>query len=109
MLALDRVEKQYPGGVAALRSVTVEIPSGDQVAVVGPSGSGKTTMLTILGTLERPTSGEVRIAGQDLAKASDRETGENRPSVPSRTKAPVGVMTSSRASTIVSNMGRSSL
>jgi len=73
MLALDRVEKEYPGGVAALRSVTVDIGSGDQVAVVGPSGSGKTTMLTILGTLERPTSGEVRIAGRDVAKASDRE------------------------------------
>ena len=73
MLALDRVEKEYPGGVAALRSITVDIGSGDQVAVVGPSGSGKTTMLTILGTLERPTSGEVRIAGRDVAKASDRE------------------------------------
>ena len=73
VLALDRVEKEYPGGVAALRSVTVEIASGNQVAVVGPSGSGKTTMLTILGTLERPTSGEVRIAGRDVAKASDRE------------------------------------
>jgi len=73
MLALDRVDKEYPGGVAALREVTVDIPSGDQVAVVGPSGSGKTTMLTILGTLERPTSGEVRIAGRDVAKATDRE------------------------------------
>ncbi len=73
MLALDRVEKEYSGGVAALRSVTVDIASGDRVAVVGPSGSGKTTMLTILGTLERPTSGEVRIAGRDVAKASDRE------------------------------------
>ncbi len=73
MLALDHVDKEYPGGVAALRGVTVDIPSGDQVAVVGPSGSGKTTMLTILGTLERPTSGEVRIAGRDVAKASDRE------------------------------------
>ena len=73
VLALDRVEKEYPGAVAALRNVTVEIASGDQVAVVGPSGSGKTTMLTILGTLERPTSGEVRIAGRDVAKASDRE------------------------------------
>jgi putative ABC transport system ATP-binding protein len=73
MLALDRVEKEYPGGVFALRNVTVGIDSGDQVAVVGPSGSGKTTMLTVLGTLERPTSGEVRIAGRDVAKASDRE------------------------------------
>jgi putative ABC transport system ATP-binding protein len=73
MLALDRVDKKYPGGVAALRDVSVDIASGDQVAVVGPSGSGKTTMLTVLGTLERPTSGEVRIAGRDVAKASDRE------------------------------------
>ncbi len=73
MLALDHVDKEYPGGVAALRGVTVDIPSGDQVAVVGPSGSGKTTMLTILGTLERPTSGEVRIDGRDVAEASDRE------------------------------------
>jgi putative ABC transport system ATP-binding protein len=73
MLALDHIEKEYPGGVAALRNVTVDIDSGDQVAVVGPSGSGKTTMLTVLGTLERPTSGEVRIAGRDMAKASDRE------------------------------------
>jgi putative ABC transport system ATP-binding protein len=73
VLALDRVDKEYPGGVAALRGVSVEIATGDQVAVVGPSGSGKTTMLTVLGTLERPTSGDVRIAGRDVAKASDRE------------------------------------
>ena len=73
MLALDRVDKEYPGGVVALRGVSVDIATGDQVAVVGPSGSGKTTMLTVLGTLERPTSGEVRIAGRDVAKASDRE------------------------------------
>ena len=73
MLALDRVDKEYPGGVVALRGVTVDIPAGDQVAVVGPSGSGKTTMLTILGTLERPTSGEVRIGGRDVATATDRE------------------------------------
>ena len=73
MLALDQVEKEYPGDVAALRGVTVDIPSGDRVAVVGPSGSGKTTMLTVLGTLERPSSGEVRIDGRDVTTASDRE------------------------------------
>jgi len=73
VLALDRVDKEYPGGVAALRNVTVDIPTGDRVAVVGPSGSGKTTMLTILGTLERPSRGEVRIDGRDVAKATDRE------------------------------------
>ena len=59
--------------MTALRDVSVEIPAGDQVAVVGPSGSGKTTMLTILGTLERPTTGDVRVAGHDTATASDGE------------------------------------
>ena len=68
---LSHVTKRYPGEVTALRDVSVVVPSGDQVAVVGPSGSGKTTMLTILGTLERPTTGEVRVAGHDTAQASD--------------------------------------
>ena len=72
MLALETVVKEYPGGVAALRGVSVDIGDRDQVAVVGPSGSGKTTLLTILGTLERPSSGEVRVAGVDVGTASDR-------------------------------------
>jgi putative ABC transport system ATP-binding protein len=72
-LALEDVAKEYPGGVAALRGVSVEIATGDQVAVIGPSGSGKTTMLTILGTLERPTRGEVRVAGQDVRSSTDTE------------------------------------
>jgi putative ABC transport system ATP-binding protein len=70
---LDGVVKEYPGGVTALRGVSVSVGEGDQVAVVGPSGSGKTTMLTILGTLERPTSGTVTVAGHDVVAASDRE------------------------------------
>jgi putative ABC transport system ATP-binding protein len=53
--------------------VSVEIGAGDQVAVVGPSGSGKTTMLTVMGTLERPTCGQVLIDGRDAASASDPE------------------------------------
>jgi putative ABC transport system ATP-binding protein len=71
-LALESVVKEYPGGVVALRGVSVDVADGDQVAVVGPSGSGKTTLLTILGTLERPSRGEVRVAGVDVATASDR-------------------------------------
>jgi putative ABC transport system ATP-binding protein len=71
-LALDAVVKEYPGGVAALRGVSIEIAGGDQVAVVGPSGSGKTTLLTVLGTLERPSRGDVRVAGVAVTKASDR-------------------------------------
>jgi putative ABC transport system ATP-binding protein len=72
-LRLRDVVKEYPGGVQALRGVSVEIPAGDQVAVVGPSGSGKTTMLTVLGTLERPSSGAVEVAGRDVVAASDVE------------------------------------
>ena len=72
-LRLRGVSKEYPGGVHALRGVSVEIPAGDQVAVAGPSGSGKTTMLTVLGTLERASGGTVEVAGQDVADASDNE------------------------------------
>jgi putative ABC transport system ATP-binding protein len=70
---LEEVSKDYPGGVFALRGVSLEISAGDQVAVVGPSGSGKTTMLTIMGTLERPSSGQVHVAGHDAVRASDGE------------------------------------
>jgi len=72
-LVLDEVSKEYPGDVFALRGVSVEIADGDQVAVVGPSGSGKTTMLTIMGTLERATRGDVRVDGHDVRGASDAE------------------------------------
>jgi putative ABC transport system ATP-binding protein len=72
-LRLGEVTKEYPGAIYALRGVSVEITAGDQVAVVGPSGSGKTTMLTVLGTLERPTSGYVEVAGRDVVNASDAE------------------------------------
>jgi putative ABC transport system ATP-binding protein len=70
---LQDVGKQYAGGVLAMRGISVEVPDGDQVAVLGPSGSGKTTMLTIMGTLERPTSGRVHVAGRDVRSASDTE------------------------------------
>ena len=72
-LRLREVSKEYPGGVHALRGVSVDIDAGDQVAVVGPSGSGKTTMLTVLGTLERPSAGAVEVAGRDVVGASDVE------------------------------------
>jgi len=64
-LELTGVTKEHPGSppVAALRSVTVTIRTGEFAAIVGPSGSGKSTMLAIAGTLERPTAGSVRVAG----------------------------------------------
>ena len=72
-MRLQEVTKEYAGGVHALRGVSVDIPAGDRVAVVGPSGSGKTTMLTVLGTLERPSSGSVEVAGRDVVRLSDVE------------------------------------
>jgi putative ABC transport system ATP-binding protein len=64
-LEFTGVSKEHPGSppVAALRSVTVTIRTGEFTAIVGPSGSGKSTMLAIAGTLERPTAGSVRVAG----------------------------------------------
>jgi putative ABC transport system ATP-binding protein len=71
VLALRDVVKEYDGGVRALRGVTVSVHGGEQVAIVGASGSGKTTMLTVLGTLERATSGSVEVAGVDIERASE--------------------------------------
>jgi len=74
VLELDDVTKIYPGEspVLALDRASFVINRGDLVAVVGPSGSGKSTLLHVMGTLDRPTSGTVRIVGDDIARMSDR-------------------------------------
>jgi putative ABC transport system ATP-binding protein len=72
VLALEDVRKAYPGGVEALRGVSLRVGGGELLAVVGPSGSGKSTLLHIMGTLERPTSGRLEVAGQDVAGLRDR-------------------------------------
>jgi putative ABC transport system ATP-binding protein len=71
VIELTDVTKVYAGGVAALGGVSLRIGQGELVAIVGPSGSGKSTMLNVLGTLDRPTSGSVRIDSYDVAKLSD--------------------------------------
>ena len=72
VLALDEVRKAYPGGVEALRGVSLRVEHGELLAVVGPSGSGKSTLLHIMGTLERPTSGSLAVAGHDVDGLGDR-------------------------------------
>ncbi|WP_432832314.1 ABC transporter ATP-binding protein [Dactylosporangium sp. CA-092794] len=71
MIELERVCKVYPGGVTALDEVSLTIEAGALAAIVGPSGSGKSTLLHLIGALDVPTSGTVRIAGRDVATLSD--------------------------------------
>jgi putative ABC transport system ATP-binding protein len=59
--------------VAALREVSFTITQGELAAIVGPSGSGKTTLLHVIGTLERPSTGIVRIDGFEIAALDDRQ------------------------------------
>jgi putative ABC transport system ATP-binding protein len=75
VLELEQVSKVYPGSppVRALDRVSVAVTAGELVAVVGPSGSGKTTLLHVMGTLDKPTSGAVRITGIDAARMRDRD------------------------------------
>ena len=75
VLELEDVVKTYPGEppVRALRGVNLRIDAGELVALVGPSGSGKSTLFHVMGTLETPTSGVVRVTGSDVSRLSDRE------------------------------------
>jgi putative ABC transport system ATP-binding protein len=75
VLELDQVSKVYPGQppVRALDRASLAVAAGELVAVVGPSGSGKSTLLHLMGTLDKPTSGTVRITGLDVAQMRDRE------------------------------------
>ena len=73
MISLARVSKHFNGKrqVIALDSVDLEIARGEMVSIVGPSGSGKSTLLNLIGGLDRPTAGEIRIDGQSVATLSD--------------------------------------
>jgi putative ABC transport system ATP-binding protein len=73
LVVLDDVWRSYPGGVAALRGVSLTVGRGELAAIVGPSGSGKSTMLHLIGVLDRPSQGAVRIDGHDVATLTDRQ------------------------------------
>src|SRR5262245_40145042 len=76
VLQLIDVSKRYesPSGTEAvpvLRGVSLEICGGESVAIVGPSGSGKSTLLNIVGTLDRPSSGQVLLGGRELSRLDE--------------------------------------
>src|SRR4030081_2156975 len=75
VLELERVSKGYPGSppVHALTEVSLAVTAGELTSIVGPSGSGKSTLLHLMGTLDQPTSGTVRVTGIDAARMRDRD------------------------------------
>ncbi len=75
VLEMTALTKEYPGTppVQALRGIDLRIDTGEGVAIVGPSGSGKSTLLHIMGTLDRPSSGDILVAGRPVYGLSDAE------------------------------------
>ena len=77
-IALDRVAKTYPGGVRALDDVSLTVGHGTFLAVMGPSGSGKSTLMHCAAGLDSPTSGSVRIDGQEISGLGETRRTELR-------------------------------
>ena len=86
LLKLANVSKSYPAAdlagsdaqISILQDINLELAPGESLAIIGPSGSGKSTLLNIIGTLDRPTSGSVRLGEQELTKLNDLELAEVR-------------------------------
>ncbi|HEX5220238.1 MAG TPA: ABC transporter ATP-binding protein [Verrucomicrobiae bacterium] len=81
LLQLTHVTKRYAtgaNGVAVLSGVSLNVARGETLAIVGPSGSGKSTLLQIVGTLDRPSEGEVMLGGKNLARLNDQQLAEVR-------------------------------
>ena len=77
-LQLENVCKRYPGAdglpdTPVLNGISLSVSDGDSIGIMGPSGSGKSTLLNIMGTLDRPSAGTVRLDDRDLAIMSERD------------------------------------
>jgi lipoprotein-releasing system ATP-binding protein len=80
-LQIDHLSKEYPtrsGALSVLRDVNLQFQRGEAVAIMGPSGSGKSTLLYIVGTLEPPTAGTVRLDGKDAFSLPERDLADFR-------------------------------
>jgi len=75
---ISRSFRQGPIDLEVLRGVSLEVRAGERIAIIGASGSGKTTLLQILGGLDHPTAGSVRVAGRDIHSLDERSRGELR-------------------------------
>ena len=70
LLELKNITKRY-GPLAALKDVTLNVSRGEHLAIMGPSGSGKTTLMNIIGAMDKPTTGEVILEGNDISRESE--------------------------------------
>src|SRR6478672_8533968 len=78
LVGLTRQYRMGPTVVSAVAGIDLEIAAGEAVALVGPSGSGKSTLLNLIGGLDRPSSGEIWVEGENIAKASAKRLVEHR-------------------------------
>jgi putative ABC transport system ATP-binding protein len=70
LLELKNITKMY-GPLAALKDITLNVSRGEHLAIMGPSGSGKTTLMNIIGAMDKPTTGEVILEGNDISRESE--------------------------------------